>query len=204
MVTTTQRRRALDDDDVFDSDLYDPKYFPRQVVRDGKGIRTPLFLSDGRPDWMPPTRPALFDYARDAYRNYYYQPHFFVGHSADPLAAARSYLDAAYRTMPSGAAKTTAPAADEPDGDDDTMTPRDRYIKRLQTAYRTPGSPDDSDSDNPVEAQRMRWLSPGASPGPGPGYGDARPRPTTDAAAGDDRDQAYAEYVARISDGWRR
>ena len=41
MVTTTQRRRALDDDDVFDSDLYDPNTFPDRSCATARGFAPP-------------------------------------------------------------------------------------------------------------------------------------------------------------------
>ena len=49
-------RRRLDDDDVFDAELYDPAYYPRKVFRDGKGPTVRLALTDS----APPRR-ALFD-----------------------------------------------------------------------------------------------------------------------------------------------
>jgi hypothetical protein len=51
MAPVTQKR--VDDDEAFDADLYDPAYFPRKVIRDGKGLRVRLSLTDGvPPDWM--------------------------------------------------------------------------------------------------------------------------------------------------------
>ena len=68
------------------------------------------------------------------------------------------------------------------------------------------GLDDDDDDPNPIEAQRRRWLSPGATPGPGPGYHDARPAVSRKMATGDAaaaRDLGYYEYVNRISNAWR-
>jgi hypothetical protein len=180
-MTVTQRRRAALDDDS--SDLYDPRYPGKKVIADQGRVSVPLYLTDSHPNWTPPTRSAaLFDYARDAYRNYYYQPHFFVGDSADPLAAERAYLDAYL-------------------DDDETMTPRDRYIKRLQNAYRTPPGRDPDDDADAVERQRKTWT--GESPvAAKPGFGDARPRQTNDAAVAD-RDQAHRDYLDRITNAWR-
>jgi hypothetical protein len=77
-------------------------------------------------------------------------------------------------------------------------SPRDAYIRRLGEAWKTPpgsvSAPDDDDHPNPVEAQRRRWLSPGATPG------------TTKDAAISDRaaaDEAYRNYVDRIANAWR-
>jgi hypothetical protein len=56
-----------------------------------------------------------------------------------------------------------------------------------------------------IAAISRNWLSPGARPGPGPGYGDSaisREAATKDAAA--DRDQAYAGYLDRLTNGWRK
>jgi len=47
MVAAMKRRFAADD--VFDEEVYDPAYFPRKVVRDGKGLRVPVQLTDGMP-----------------------------------------------------------------------------------------------------------------------------------------------------------
>jgi hypothetical protein len=42
--------RNLDnDDDVFDSTIYDPKYSPKRVYRDGKGPTVRLMLTDSMP-----------------------------------------------------------------------------------------------------------------------------------------------------------
>ena len=32
-------KRRVDDDDIFDAELFDPKYYPKRVYRDGKGPR---------------------------------------------------------------------------------------------------------------------------------------------------------------------
>ena len=118
-----------------------------------------------------------------------------------------AYLWDAYRVMPSGtggAAKTTAPPADKPD-DDEALSPRDQYIARISNMWRTPVGQcgrDDYYDPNTVEAQRRRWLSPGARPGTG--YGDARPTRTVTKDAVADRDAAYAEYIARLQGGCRR
>jgi hypothetical protein len=97
------------------------------------------------------------------------------------------------------------PPADQPDDDDDDLSPRDRYIREISTAWQKPvGGP--RAAANSIEALRQRWISPGARPGPGPGYGDARlavSRGTATKDAVADRDQAYREYVDRISNGWR-
>ena len=46
MVTTMTRRAR--DKDVFDDELYDRRYYPREVFKDGKGPRVPLMLTERR------------------------------------------------------------------------------------------------------------------------------------------------------------
>ena len=74
-------------------------------------------------------------------------------------------------------------------------SPRDAYVRQLSTTpnrnYPAPG--DDADD---IEAQRQRWLSPGATAGMST---DASPAP----AAAADRDRAFGEYLDRISNGWK-
>ena len=47
-------RRARDED-VFDDELYDRRYYPRKVFQDGKGPRVPLMLTDAA---AQPQQPA--------------------------------------------------------------------------------------------------------------------------------------------------
>ena len=199
-MAVTQRRIARDDEEG----PFDPRYPGKKIVADGGRVRVRLNLTDGRPDWMPPIKPIGAPMAQPLYDARHHRPRFAVVDASDPnvMAAERAYADHnaylrdAWRTMPSGtggAAKTTAPPADKPG-----ESARDGYIRRLQTAYLTPPGqdPDDDDADD-VEAQRRRWLNPGATPG-----SDAATA-TKDAAVAD-RDQAYGEYLDRISNGWRR
>ena len=99
----------------------------------------------------------------------------------------------------------------------DGQSPRDQYIDRITNAWRTPigQAPDNGngdgnggdnfarsspDADN-IERARQSWISPGAKPGGG--FGDARVlRETKDAAAA--RDEAYALYLDRLTNGWRK
>ena len=74
------------------------------------------------------------------------------------------------------------------DEDDDDLSPRDQYIQRLQTAYRTPigqASPSGADA---VEALRRRWNA---------------ESPAKDAALAD-RDIAYGEYLDYLQNAWKR
>jgi hypothetical protein len=65
MVTRAAR---LDDDD----DIYDPRFPGKKVVRDGKGIRVPIQLTDGQPpEWMRTQRRPVFDASR-------HRPHQFA------------------------------------------------------------------------------------------------------------------------------
>jgi hypothetical protein len=191
------------DDDEFDDTLYDRRYYPKRVFRDGKGIRVPVMLTDGQPpDWMRPPRRPLYDASQ-------HRPRFATLDARDPnvMAAERAYEErnAYLRDAWRGPGNPPPPALQ------DGQSARDQYIDRLTNAWRTPvgqADPDDDDDGaNDIEALRQAWISPGATPGPGPGYGDARPAvsretATKDAAA--DREQAYGEYIARISNGWRR
>jgi hypothetical protein len=90
-MTRRSMRNLDDDDDVFDSTIYDPKYYPKRVYRDGKGPTVRLMLTDA----MPPDyraaisrRPALYDASA-------HRPHFAVIDRADPhvRAAERAYED---------------------------------------------------------------------------------------------------------------
>jgi hypothetical protein len=194
------RRIARDDDEVFDDAIYDRRYFPRRVYKDGCGPRVRLMLTDS----SPPPR-AVFDASA-------HRPRYAVVDRADPhvMAAERAYADHnaylrdAWKTMgggTGGAAHTTAPPADEQDGE----SPRDAYVRRISSAWKT-GNGNSHSADN-IAALTRSWLSPGARPGPGPGYSDARPAvsretATKDAAA--DREQAYAGYLDRLTNGWRK
>ena len=205
-------KRRVDDDAVFDDTLYDRRYYPRKVFKDGKGLRVPIALTDGMPDWMPPRRP-LFEATPSSDNARHHRPRFAdltdarlqdgLKQAAEARQAYIARISDAWRTMgggTGGAAHTTAPSADEPGENDDDLSPRDQYIARISNAWRTP--PGQDVSDNPIEAQRRRWLSPGATPGNDAAHARPRSAPTAkDAAA--DRDAAYAEYVARISNGWR-
>jgi hypothetical protein len=47
----THRRFArFDDDEAFDAEVFDPKYYPKRVYRDGKGPTVRLMLTEGMPD----------------------------------------------------------------------------------------------------------------------------------------------------------
>jgi hypothetical protein len=192
MAALTQRPVFTEDEDLND---FDPAFFPKKVFKDGRGPRVRLTLTDA----APPR--AVFD-ARN------HQPRYAVVDRGDPhvRAAEAAYADHNAYLRDAWRGKDNSPPPDLKDGE----SSRDAYVRRLQNAYRTPigQAPDDDDHADDIERLRQAWLSPGAQPGPGPGYGDARPAvsretATKDAAAAD-RDQAYAEYVARIENGWRR
>jgi hypothetical protein len=191
MVPVTQRRFAnLDDDD----DLYDPAYPGLKVVRDGGRIRVPIQLTDGAPPaWMRLPRRPVFDAAA-------HQPRYAVVDASDPhvqaaeraYEARNAYLRDAWRGR-----GTTAPPAPR-----DGESPRDAYIRQISNMWRMqPGQADPDDDGNgnggdadDIEAQRQRWLQPGARPG------------TTKDAAISDRaaaDEAYLSYVHRLTNAWR-
>jgi hypothetical protein len=45
---TPRRFARFDDDDAFDAEVFDPKYYPKRVYRDGKGPTVRLMLTDAR------------------------------------------------------------------------------------------------------------------------------------------------------------
>jgi hypothetical protein len=202
----TTRAARVDDEDLSD---FDPAYFPKRVYRDGKGPRVRLAMTDGMPAWAPRPKP-VFD-ARghrpgvvDVLTDEALKDARLAAHDARQAYIGR--ISDAWKVQPvgtGGAPHTTAPGA-EPGSDDDSMSPRDRYIAGLQNAYKTPmGQAPAASADN-VAAISRNWLSPGARPGPGPGYGDAASRSTATKDADADRETAYREYVDRISGAWRR
>jgi hypothetical protein len=201
----------VDDEDLSD---FDPAYFPKRVYRDGKGPRVPMMLTDGQPEWMRTLRRPVFDASR-------HRPGPVNVLSDEAMRDVRlaamdarqryiQQLNDAWKTQPGGAGGeplTTAPSAEPGSDDDDVESARDRYIAGLQNAYKTPmGQAPAASADN-IAGLTRSWLSPGARPGPGPGYSDARPAVsrktgTKDAAA--DREQAYAGYLDRLANGWRK
>jgi hypothetical protein len=200
-------------DDDWDDTLYDRAYYPKKVFKDGKGPRVPMMLTDGGiPSWVPrPRRAAVFD-ARN------HQPHFadvtdaslrdarLAAHDAREAMIAR--LSDAWKVQPGGAGGeplTTVPGAEPGGDDDDVESARDRYIAGLQNAYKTPMGQAPAASADDIERARQQWLSPGAKSGCG--FGDARPgisRETATQDARDARDQAYAGYLDRLTNGWRK
>jgi hypothetical protein len=208
MVTRAAR---VDDENLDD---FEPEFLARgkRVYKDGRGPRVRLSMTDSVPSWAPRPRPAaVFDAS---------------GHRPGPvnvlsdaalkdarLAAmdARTQmierLNDAYKTSRGGLGGspiTAAPPADTPDPDDDE-SPRDAYIRQISNAYKTPMGQAPAASADDIERARQQWLSPGAKSGCG--FGDARPgisRETATQDARDARDQAYAGYLDRLTNGWRK
>jgi hypothetical protein len=154
-------RNLDDDDDVFDSTIYDPKYYPKRVYRDGKGPTVKLMLTDS----MPPEYRAAISRRPFTAARPYYPPRTYVGDSAALRDAERKATEArdawirglqdAWKT-PSVPPTNGVPADPDGDEDDDDLSPRDAYIQRLQGAYRTPiGNGNGADA---IEAQRRRWT----------------------------------------------
>lgn len=176
------------DDDLDD---FDPAYLPKRVYKDGRGPRVRLMLTDA----ALPSPPALN------------RPRFAALDAAELQDGLRAAAAARAKYISELQDAWRGPSNRPPPALKDGQSPRDAYIRRLQTAYKTPpgqADPDEGDADD-IEALRQHWLSPGATPGPSAGYRDARPvvsRETKDAVA--DRDQAYGEYLDRISNAWRR
>jgi hypothetical protein len=172
-VSYAQRRSRLDDDD--DPDLYDPKYHGQRVIKDGKGVRVPVFLTDAMsPEYRAAMsrRPMLFDASM-------HRPHQVVVDASDPnvRAAERAYearnawLQDAWRQPPSGQMQQSPDNGNGDDGDDDDepLSPRDQYIARISNGWRAPiGQADFSEADA-VQRATMRRQSPGAfAPGDEP------------------------------------
>ena len=209
---TTQRRLArVDDDDLYDDDgngPYDKRYPGRRVIADKGRVTVPILLTDGMPDWMPPRpRAALYDAS-------HHRPHFADLTDArlqDGLRKAAEARDAWVRGLqdawktPSGQMQQPPDNDDDDDDDDGDLSPRDRYIQNLQTAYWMPiGQASPSGADG-VEAQRRRVTREGGGGGLAPRGVTFGQGPTKDAAAGRAlADQAYGEMCNRLEKAWRR
>jgi hypothetical protein len=176
-------RNLDDDEDVFDSTIYDPKYYPKRVYRDGKGPVVKLMLTDA----APPQRRQLYD--ASAHRPHYAE----ITDAAANRRAVESY-EAHNKWLADAWRGPANPPPPEPEPDED---PRDAYIRRLSNAWKSlPDLParDPDDDDDPkaaataVEAQRRRWNA---------------ESPTEDAALAD-RDIAYGEYLDYLQNAWKR
>jgi hypothetical protein len=178
MAPVAQRR--FDDDDVFDSAIYDPAYYPKRVYRDGRGPRVPLALTDAAPAAIS-----------DAHR-----PHQIAATDSAEFWDAERAAEEAYAERNDRLANAwRSPDNPPPPLLKKGQSPRDAYIERVTNAWRAP--PRRNDPADDVEALQRRWASPGVTPGPGR-------RPTQDAAAGRaEADQAYAEYCARLQAAWK-
>ena len=170
MAPVARRFANLDDEDVLDD--FDPAYFPKRVYKDGRGPRVRLMLTDSAPPDASMHRPHQIGLVDNAERRI-----------ADAAYEERNdFLRDAWRS------RANPPPPPLRDG----QSPRDQYIERITSAYRTPRGRNDPADE--VEALQRRWASPGATPGPGR-------RPTQDAA--NDPDRAYEEYCARLQGAWK-
>ena len=172
MAPLTQRR--FDDED--DDGPYDPRYPGRKVVADGGRVTVPVFLTDGMPDWMPPRRP-LYDAANA-------RPRYAEISDAANRRAVESYEEYKQRLCDAWRGPAAQPPPDD-DGDGGE-SPRDAYVRRLGTAYRTPFGSNSGGADA-IEAQRHRWNA---------------ETPAKDAALAD-RDVAYGEYLDYLQNAWK-
>jgi hypothetical protein len=212
----------VDDDPEFDQTLYERRYWPKRVFKDGKGPRVSLMLTDGMPDWMrrrphavcdapgyrPPVVPRYVVNDGQMHRPGYLLDHI-AGRSPTLSAYDSEQVHDARRLAELSRDRWVSEMTDawrlpindrgmiarEPDdADDDGGDPeaaRDAYVRRTQNAYRRPingrrSGYDDEPADR-IEAMRRRVT-----------------HEPMDGAALADRDHAYAEYVARISNAWRR
>jgi hypothetical protein len=183
MVAVMRRStRNLDDDDLFDDEgngPYDKRYPGQRVIADKGRVRVPILLTDGMPNWMPPKRRQLYDASA-------HRPHYAVVDQADPHVrdAERAYYERSKMLQDAWRGPANPPPPD--DEDDGDLSPRDRYTRNLQTAYRRPiGNGNGADA---IEAQRRRWNA---------------EIPAKDAAIAD-RDVAYDEYIHRLTTAWKR
>ena len=155
--------RVDDDDDFFDSEIYDPAYYPRKVVRDGKGIRV-RGLSAMRRGCHPRRMP-------DASMH---RPH-----QISSATALNCGMRSARRHAPMRSATTFCGTH----GARGTIRRRllfgtaNRRATSTSSASPTLGGRATCRNDpaDDVEALQRRWASPGATPGPGR-------RPAQDAA----------------------
>ena len=176
-MTVLARSRRMDDDDedVFDSDLYDPKYYPRKVFRDGKGLRVPVLLTDA----MPPAYRAAISRGRTVFDARNHRPHFAVirddaahRRAVDAYEDRNKWLQDAWKNprAQTRGQMQQSPDNGDPDGDDDDgdLSPRDAYIQRLQGAYRTPVGNGYGNGADAIEAQRRSWTRESAGGGRAP------------------------------------
>lgn len=230
MAPVARRLFDIDDDEVLDDDgngPYDKRYPGQRVIADRGRVRVPVQLTDGMP---PEYRAAMSHRVADGFAH---RPHYIEARDSVELrdaerAAARAYdarsayLENAWR----GPATPMLPLLR--DGED----ARADWIRRQGEAWKSPPSclpkgnpfetrarlPLSGDVPDTIQAVTARKQFLGARPGEeGEAIAAARKRQggattrgtyyqstanASDAAA--DADATYREYVARISDGWRR
>ena len=194
-MAAAMRRRYLDDD----NEVFDPKYYPKRVYKDGYGPHVHLMLTDAEP--LGTFAERRFD-TNDA--------RLHRPHQADLSGSVevRDAMQAAFDARQSYLARLKDAWRDKsnppPSAPSKGESPRDAYVRSLQWNYgsgngdRNNGNGKGSDADD-IEAARGRSLSPGARPGSGL---DARP--ANDAAAASDRDRAYAGYLDNLTNAWKR
>jgi hypothetical protein len=183
------RRRRFEDDEGWDDDLYERKYYPRKVFKDGRGPRVPLMLSDSAPSLA--RRQPLMD-AR-------MQAHLRV-------------LDG-YRRIGSRFVRQHGPHevrvtdASVMEARSEAERSRDRWIASLRDAYRPPqggivgpGAPSDYDWSD-VDKARLRQpaLNTGPLAGDDPDPDDDR----DDDDGMTDAERAYQERNAYLENAYK-
>jgi hypothetical protein len=222
-VAALKRRRF--DDDLWDDELYEAKYYPRKVFKDGRGPNVPLYLTDSAPHRSQ----AMLDHQR----------------LLDHYAAVGA--EAARHNKPHQASLSDA---DVSRARSKSEHARAEWLRRIKDEFRAPvegglpfagingegghGDDDDDDGDDRSEAERARdqwieetsraWREPwrgraaGASPTHAYGNGndparaanvvEAQRRRWTRESQSDsaltDKDAAYGEYCQRICNDWKR
>ena len=198
----THRRFArFDDDDAFDAEVFDPKYYPKRVYRDGKGPTVRLMLTDAiarDANGVPPSRPALYDT-----RNR--RPRFAVLGDAELQDARRRAAEARQEYIARICDAHRGPGAELASPPMPGETARDAYVRRLQNAWKEPiGRGNNPGAAEDIEREREQWLSPGARPGVGGArLAVSREMATSLADARAARDAAYDEMVKRNANAWR-
>ena len=135
MVAAMTRRpfARLDDDEAFDAEVFDPKYYPKRVYRDGKGPTVRLMLTDAiarDANGVPPSRPALYDT-----RNR--RPRFAVLGDAELQDARRRAAEARQEYIARICDAWRGPGNPPPPPLRDGQSPRDQYIARIKNAWKT-------------------------------------------------------------------
>ena len=155
------------DEDEFDDRVFDRKYYPRKVYKDGCGPQVSLMLTDGAPDWMAPPRLERPAYRPPAYPDYRQVLDSDTHRQAlrDAAQARNEYLDHLHNAWKAGTVYDRALGDPIDEDEKETADPKERarrararWLDEQQTAYRQPLSAASSGADQ-VEALRRRTVA---------------------------------------------